>query len=57
MFSCGVDIFSLLCTRTAIAKRSKVIFYPVATKSDLSPLKFAIPAAKDAYWDLNDLIA
>ena len=50
----GVDIFSPPCTQTAIAKRSKVDFYPVATLSDLGPLEFAIPATEDDYWDLND---
>ena len=54
MLSCGVDTFSLPCTETAIAKRRKVNFYTEATKSDL---EFAIPAAKDYYWDLNDRVA
>lgn len=50
----GVDIFSAPCTQTAISKRTKADFYPVANLSDLGPLEFAIPASEDDYWDLND---
>ena len=50
----GVDIFSPPCTKTAIAKSNKVDFYPVATLSHPGLLEFAIPAAVDDYWDLND---
>ena len=49
----GTDLFSTPPSQTAVLKRSKLDFHPIANLSDAGPIEFLISACDEEYYDLS----